>query len=384
MVSGPTVLQVVPSLHAGGAERTTIDIACALRAAGFVPLVVSEGGRLEAELKRSGGELIRLPIASKNPATMWRNAGRLADIIRKRNVSLIHARSRAPGWSALAAARRTGIPYVATYHGIYPGNGPFKRLYNSVMARGDAVIANSEWTAAHIRATYPHLVKRLAVIPRGLDLDTFNPDTVRGERIEQLRRSWGIEREHRVLLLPGRVTRNKGHGVFLAALSQLKRQGSLAPDIRAVVAGDPQGRDDYVREVEKLAATLDGAALLVPHVSDMAAAYLASDIVVSPSTAPESFGRVPPEAALMRRPVIATDHGGSRETVLAGRSGLLVPPRDSAALAAALADLLARSEDELARMGEAGRAHVVERYTVERMCADTLALYGELLNRPKP
>jgi glycosyltransferase involved in cell wall biosynthesis len=374
----------VPSLDAGGAERTTIDVARALHAAGFVPLVVSEGGRMEAELNRSGAELIRLPIASKNPVTMLLNASRLAEIIRKRNVSLIHARSRAPAWSALVASRRTKIPFVATYHGIYPDSGPWKRLYNSVMARGDAVIANSEWTAAHIRATHPHLVKRLAVIPRGLDLGNFDPAAVAPERVARLRQAWGIEGHERVVLLPGRLTRLKGHGVLLAALKLMKEEGTLPPDIRGVVAGDPQGRDDYIREIENLVAGLGGAALLVPHVSDMPAAYLAADIVVSPSTAPESFGRVPPEAALMGRPVIAADHGGARETVLAGESGLLVAPGDAPALARALADLLARPSDELAQMGAAGRAHVSARYAVERMRADTLALYRELIGAAKP
>jgi glycosyltransferase involved in cell wall biosynthesis len=384
MVTGPAVLQVVPSLDAGGAERTTIDVARALKRAGFTPLVVSEGGRMEAELNRSGAELIRLPIASKNPVTMFLNAGRLAEIIRKRNVSLVHARSRAPAWSALVAAKRTRIPFVATYHGIYPDNVPGKRFYNSVMARGDAVIANSEWTAQHIRATHPHLVKRLAVIPRGLDLENFDPAAVAPERVARLRAAWGIEGQDRVVLLPGRLTRLKGHGVFLAALKLMKQEGKLPPDIRAVLAGDPQGRDDYVREIETLVAGLGGTALLAPHISDMPAAYLAADIVVSPSTVPESFGRIPPEAALMGRPVVAADHGGARETVLAGKSGLLVAPGDAPALGRALADLLARPEEELAQMGAAGRAHVSARYAVERMCADTLALYRELIGAAKP
>ena len=384
MVTGPAVLQVVPSLHVGGAERTTLDVARALKVAGFVPLVISEGGRMEAELKRSGAELIRLPIASKNPATMLLNAGRLARIIRKRNIALIHARSRAPAWSALLAAKRTNIPFVATYHGIYPADGQLKRLYNSVMARGQAVIANSEWTAAHIRATYPRLIQHLAIIPRGLDLENFNPETVSPERVARLRQIWGAAPQHRVVLLPGRITRLKGHGVFLDALGLMKREGKLPPDVLAVLAGDPQGRDDYYRDVQSRVDALGRVALLEPHISDMAAAYLASEIVVSPSTLPESFGRVPPEAALMGRAVIATDHGGARETVLAGKSGLLVQPDDPAALAGALADLLARPSGELAKMGAAGRAHVVTRYAVERMCADTLALYRELLFPAKP
>ncbi|HYM17228.1 MAG TPA: glycosyltransferase family 4 protein [Micropepsaceae bacterium] len=379
------VLQIVPSLDSGGAERTTIDIARALTAQGWRALVASQGGRLEPALAAAGAELIRLPVASKDPAVIFANIGRLAKIIRTRNVSLVHARSRAPAWSALFAARRTGVPFVTTYHGIYPARSGLKRLYNSIMVRGDAVIANSEWTADHIRKSYPEAASRIAVIPRGINLQAFDPASVSAERVSELRKEWNIA-EGRVVLLPGRLTKWKGQLVLVEALERLKKEKRLPEDVRAVIVGDAQGRDAYVHELVTAVhdAGLGRTIAITDHVEDIPAAYLAADIVVSASTEPEAFGRVPPEAAAMGRAVIATDHGGARETVLAGKSGLRVAPNDADALANALADLLARPKDELARMGAAGRAHVLAHYTVERMCADTLALYRKLVEMPKP
>jgi glycosyltransferase involved in cell wall biosynthesis len=378
-----TVLQVTPRLDAGGVERSTIDIARALTQAGHIALVATEGGRMMGELQ-AVGEWIELPVASKNPAIIYANAARLADIIRTRNVSLIHARSRAPAWSALLAAHRTHIPFVTTYHGAYNAKSILKRLYNSVMARADAVIANSEWTADHIRNTYRFKPKRLVVIPRGVDLTRFDPAAVEPDRIAYLRALWQVAPDTRVILLPGRITRWKGHLPFLEALAQLKTGGRLPANVRAVIAGDAQGRETYVEELHHAIAKLElgSAAIVTQHIADMPAAYLAAEIVVSASTDPEAFGRVAAEASAMARPVIATDHGGSRETVNNKISGLLVPPGDAAALAGALADLLSRTEDARATMGRAGRAHIAGRYTLDRMCADTLALYRELASPP--
>jgi len=377
----PVVLQIVPTLDTGGAERTTIDIAKALKAQGWSALVASRGGRLAYELKENGGELIRMDAASKDLRTIFANVARFAQLIRERNIALIHARSRAPAWSALFAARRMRIPFVTTYHGIYQAKNPFKRWYNSVMARGDAVIANSQWTADHIRSSYPRRVKRLVVIPRGIDLAAFNPETVAQERIAKLRVDWHVRPDERVILLPGRLSRWKGQLVLLGALDILQRNDRLPDHVRVVIAGDAQGREFYVRELNDAIARSDlhGVAQVAGHIEDMAAAYCAADIIVSASTDPEAFGRVPPEAAAMGRPVIATDHGGARETVLPGQSGLLVIPGNRTALADAISDLLARPREDLAQMGARGRAHIARNYTVERMCEQTLAVYRQLL-----
>lgn len=377
----PSILQIIPSLDAGGAERTTIDIAVALAREGYGALVASEGGRMEGELLRAGGELIRFRASTKNPAAIWRNAAILAGMIRERNISLIHGRSRAPAWSALIAARRMGIPFVTTYHGIYNAKGPLKRWYNSVMARGHCVIANSQWTAEHVLKTYPKARDRLVVIPRGIDLSYFDASAVGPDRVSAIRNGWGFSGGERVVFLPGRLTRWKGQHVFAAALARLNSAGRWPKDARAVIAGDPQGRDGYAAELSRAIAEagLQESTIVAPHVSDMAAAYLASDIVVSASIEPEAFGRVPPEAAAMGRPTIATDHGGARETVLAGESGFLVPPGDVGALAETVAKLLSLAPEQRAAMGAKGRSHIKARFTLERMCADTLAVYKRLI-----
>jgi glycosyltransferase involved in cell wall biosynthesis len=384
-VNAPAILQVIPGLDAGGAERTTIDITRALIANGYRALVATEGGRLERDLLLAGGEIIRANMATKKPHRIIANAAVIANIIRTQNVSVVHARSRAPAWSALIAARMTGAAFVTTYHGIYNAKGPLKRWYNSVMARGDSVIANSEWTARHILATYRFQPKNLKIIPRGLDLDYFDPARVSAERVATLRDWWLAKNGQRVILLPGRLTRWKGQLVFVRALGRMKREGRLPPDVRGVIAGALQGRSSYVSEIIGTIeeSGLKDVVVVSDHITDMAAAYLAADIVVSASTDPEAFGRVPPEAAAMGRPVIATDHGGARETVRAGATGLLVAPGSATALAEGLGDLLARSPADLAAMGAKGRALIETNFTVERMCADTLDVYRPLIERSR-
>ena len=379
----PAILQVIPSLDTGGAERSTIDMAAALTEAGYRALVVSEGGRLEGQLRAAGGELITLPVASKNPFTIWRNGARLARIIRQENVVLIHARSRAPAWSALKAARKTGIPFVTTYHGIYNAKSALKRRYNAIMARGDMVIANSNFTARHIRERYHLPENRLAVIHRGLDLRDFDPGFVAPHKLEWIRNGWGSDATNRIVFLPGRMTRWKGHRVFIEAFAALQQSDRLPPDVRGVMAGDAQGREDYVHEIETAIENAGLASVLSvrPHIADIAAAYAASDIVVSASTDPEAFGRIPIEAGAMRKPVIATSHGGSEETVLPGRSGLLVPAKDVGALAGALTALFSLPKAELAAMGDAGRAHVEANFTVQAMCAATMDIYRRLTGK---
>jgi glycosyltransferase involved in cell wall biosynthesis len=380
----PAILQVIPALDAGGAERTTIDIARALTREGGRALVASAGGRMESQLADTNAELVRLPLDAKGPHTLLLNAAWLAKLIRRQDVKLVHARSRGPAWSALLAARRTRVPFVTTYHGIYNASNRLKRYYNSVMVRSDAIIGNSQWTADHIVREHGIPRERITVIHRGVDLEEFDPAGVSPERVAALRAQWGVGEGQTVILLPGRLTRWKGQLFLIEALAQLAREGALH-NLRALLAGDAQGRDSYAAELRQAVAQhgLAGAVHIVPHIADMAAAYLASDLVVSASTDPEAFGRVAAEAGAMGRPVIATDHGGARETVLAGRSGLLVPPRDSAALADALRTLVTTSEEQRHRMGAEGRAHVRARFSLERMCGDTLALYRSLLSRQR-
>jgi glycosyltransferase involved in cell wall biosynthesis len=280
------------------------------------------------------------------------------------------------------AARRSGIPFVTTYHGIYNASNPLKRYYNSVMVKGDAVIANSQWTADHIAREHHIARKRITIIHRGVDLEEFDPAGVSPERVARLLTQWQTEENQTVVFLPGRLTRWKGQLVFIEALGHLRHAGRL-DSVRAVLAGDPQGREAYAAQLRRAIAQngLADAVQVVPHVADMPAAYLASDIVVSASTDPEAFGRVAAEAGAMGRPVIATGHGGARETVLANRSGLLVPPGDAEALAGAIASLLSTGEESRRAMGEAGRAHVRANFSLDQMCADTIAVYRRLLSQ---
>lgn len=377
--AAPTILQIVPALDSGGAERTTIDISRALKEAGWTALVATRGGRLALELADAGGELIRMRVDSKSPRRIWANAAALAQLIRERSISLVHVRSRAPAWSALLAARRCGIPLVTTYHGIYQARTPWKRWYNSVMAKGDVVIANSQWTAEHVRKA--HAPKRLITIPRGIDLAYFDPEKVSPERVGAIRARWRLNPHERLVLLPGRLSRWKGQHVLLSALDHLQNSNRLPDDVRVIMAGDAPRRDTYREQLKDAIVRHDlyGVASVEDHVDDMAAAYLAADIVISASTDPEAFGRVPPEAAAMKKPVIATDHGGARETVLNGASGLLVIPGNVTQLSDALAELLGKSPAERSAMGERGREHVARNFSLERMCADTLSVYRELL-----
>ncbi|MBM3569437.1 MAG: glycosyltransferase family 4 protein [Alphaproteobacteria bacterium] len=374
--TAPTVLQVLPALVTGGVERGAVDVAQALVKAGWKAVVASAGGPMVKQLERAGARHVVLPLASKNPFTVWRNVERIAQLARETGARLIHARSRAPAWSALAAARRLGLPFVTTYHGTYNAGLPFKRFYNGVMARGDRVIAISHFIGRHVRERYGVEPPRLVVVPRGIDLTTFDPTRVTADRMITQLRALRIPEGVPTVMLPGRLTRWKGQAVLIEAMTRIERH-----DAQAVMVGDDQGRTDYRRELERLvvARGLSGRVHMPGPASDMPAAYMLADVVVSASTDPEAFGRVAVEAQAMGRPVVATDHGGSRETILTERTGWLVPPRDPETLAKAIDRALALDTAERARRAALAREHVEAHYTVDGMCKATLAIYAELL-----
>jgi glycosyltransferase involved in cell wall biosynthesis len=373
---GPAVLQLVPALDQGGVERGTIDIAEAIVAAGGRALVASRGGRMETALARVGGELIRMEIGRKSPAAIWRNAARLAELVRAEEVEILHARSRAPAWAGWLAARRTGVAFVTTYHGVYRENAPFKRLYNSVMAKGRPTIAVSEHVAALIRERYPRA--DVVVIPRGVNVAQFDPEAVSAERKAALMRRWALDDDPRpVVMLPGRLTRWKGQEPFIDAAALLRdRRGEEAARF-LMVGDDPDG--PFGRE---LRARIAGAGLeavtLCGHCDDMAAALSLASVVASASTEPEAFGRVAAEGQAMRRPVVATDHGGARETVEDGVTGFRCAPGDAAALADAIGRALSLAPDEATRMGEAGRERVARMFSLESMRGATLEVYARV------
>ncbi|TNE36677.1 MAG: glycosyltransferase [Alphaproteobacteria bacterium] len=373
---------MIPELQAGGAERTTVDVAAALVAAGGRALVASEGGRLEEELGAAGATLFRMPAASKNPLTLITNMFRLMRIIRKEQVQIVHARSRAPAWSALWAARLTGRRFVTTYHGTYNAKGRLKKFYNSVMARGDLVIANSEFIAQIIGETYPKAAPRIRVIHRGSDIRWLDPHDVSDDRIEKLRVEWQLHQNGLpVVLLLGRMTRWKGQEVFVEAVQELDRRGIR--DFVGVMVGDAQGRDDYVGNLRRMIRMngLSERIRMAGHCADTPAAFSLADIVVSASVEPEAFGRVAVEAQAMGKPIIATDHGGSAETVLLGSdiaTGWRVKPGDAVALADALEEALGAGPEVWQEMGRRGRANAEANFSVKQMCRKTIEVYREL------
>jgi glycosyltransferase involved in cell wall biosynthesis len=376
-----TLLQVVPELETGGAEQTTIDVARAVIDAGGRAFVATRGGRMTARLEADGARLAQMPVQSKNPLVMLGNASRLVDLIRREKVSLIHARSRAPAFSALWAAQATKTPFVATYHGVYKARSSVKRWYNAVMTRGDLVIANSDYTRDHVLAEHDVDPARIVTIPRGVDLDRFNPSYVTADRLEKLRKDWGVpEGDRRTrFLLAGRLTRIKGHLTIIEAAARMKAEGRS--DFLVIFAGDDQGRTDYGAELAKAIADADlgDQVKIVGHCSDMPAAYLVADVAILPTIVPESFGRAAVEPQAMGRPVIASSHGGTVETVADGTSGWLVPPGDAQAWAGAMIRAIDLGPGRRLEMGQVGMNRTRQLYRVDAMCAATLAAYEQVL-----
>lgn len=376
-----TLLQVVPELETGGAEQTTLDVARAVIAAGGRALVATRGGRMVARLTADGGRLAQMPVQTKNPLVMLGNAARLVSLIRQEKVSIVHARSRAPAFAALWAARAAGVPFVATYHGVYKAQSRLKRWYNAVMTRGDLVIANSDYTRDHVLAEHAVAPDKVVSIPRGVDLDRFSPAWVTPDRVEALRQAWGIapaDRRTR-FLLAGRLTRIKGHLTIIEAARRMRAAGR--DDFLVLFAGDNQGRTAYDQElVQAIAdAGLAEAIRIVGHCDDMPAAYLLADVALLPTTVPESFGRAAVEPQAMGRPVIASAHGGTVETVLDGLTGWLVPPGDAEAWAQAMTRAIDLGPGRRLEMGQAGMNRARQLYPVDAMCAATLAAYERVL-----
>ncbi|HMA13537.1 MAG: glycosyltransferase family 4 protein [Bacteroidota bacterium] len=373
---GPVVLQVVPSLVTGGVERGTVEIAAAIVADGGTAIVVSEGGPMENDLRRAGALHLKMPAASKNPLVIYRNIARLEQIIEAYGVDIVHARSRAPAWSAKAACQRTGRHFITTFHAPYNFTNTLKKRYNQIMTEGERVIAISEFIAEHVRQNYSIDRSRLRVIRRGIDIARFDPDRVSAERMIQLSTRWRLPDGLPLILMPGRLTRWKGQTVLLEALARLE-----GLEYRCVLVGSDQGRAAYRRELEALIARhgLGGRVSIMDECGDMPAAYMLSDVVVSASTDPEGFGRTVGEAQAMGRPVVASDHGGAREQIIAERTGFLFPNGDAAALAAGLHKALTLAPEARARLHDEAIARVRSEFTKDLMCARTLGLYREVL-----
>jgi glycosyltransferase involved in cell wall biosynthesis len=388
-LAGRVVLQIVPELHSGGAERTAIDIAEALASVGARSLVATQGGRMVSELQARGGVWLPFPAGSKNPLQMMLNSVKLTRILREQGVDILHARSRASAWVAYFAARQAGVKFVTTYHGAYSGSSAMKLRYNAIMASGQAVIANSSFTAQRILELDPSVADRLFVIPRGVDLRQFAPDAVDPARVERLRAEWGVAPHERVVLMPARLSARKGFRLVAETVSLMASQGA-ADDCKVILVGDAHS-DNFREKIDTQISRegLDRFMRIVGHCDDMPAAYLAAAAVIAPATAPEAFGRVGVEAQAMGAPVIVSDIGAAAEIVLSPphapphmATGWRVPVGEPAALAAAIQealDLKASARDALSLRA---REHVRRRFSVEEMQRATLEVYRGLLRAP--
>jgi len=372
------VLQVLPALEAGGGgvERSAVDVARALVEAGHTSLVASSGGRLVNELTRAGARHFELPLASKSLITIRGNVRRLSSLIEAHNIDVVHARSRAPAWSAMGAVKKLGVPYVTTFHGTYNFTNRLKHKYNSVMVQGDMVIANSHFIADHIQQNYVVDPDRIRVIPRGIDLNRFAPGDVDPDNIMRIGAQWGISTDQPTILLPGRLTRWKGQELTIEALARVARR----PLMCALVGAD-QGRSRYRKQLEAQIeqSGLTDVVRVVGHCDDMPAAYMLADIVVSASTDPEAFGRVVAEAQAMGRMVVAANHGGAAEQIVDGQTGWLFRPGDASDLARTLEQVLNLSPEARDQVATQAMAQVHSLYDKDKMCAATLEVYRELV-----
>ncbi len=373
-----SVLQVLPHLNSGGLVSGAVEISKALQKAGMTSFVASEGGRREREITREGAKVIKLSLESKNPLTIILNSYKLSKIIKKYKINIIHARSRAPAWSAYFAAKKMGIPFVTTFHGTYSIKNIFKNKYNSVMVRGDRVIAISKFINNHILSNYNIVKEKLVTIHRGIDTDNFDYLKVSNERLIAFSKKFNIPEDIFVVLLPGRITRWKGHTLFIEAIAMLER-----PDIMCLFVGDLQGRKKYFKELQLLIDKFNkkNNFRIINNQIDMAAIYKLADVVVSASLDPEAFGRVVAEAQAMGRPTLAANHGGAPEIIIDGVTGWLFKAGDAIDLADKINKALSLSQDDRKKMAINAIERIKLNFNNEMMCVKTLKVYEELVNK---
>lgn len=371
------VLQLTPELNAGGVERTTLEVAEGLINTGHTAHVVSAGGRMENELIQMGAHLHRMDIGSKNIFTYGARVSALKKIIKAHKIDIVHARSRAPAWPALKAAKTMGVPFLATYHGIYNAKSALKRRYNAVMTKGPLTIANSNMTKAHIIDEHGLDPEHIIVIPRGVDLSAFDPSEINADDIRRVRISWGVKPSDYVLLLPGRLTEWKGQRIAIDAMSADEISGA-AKNTHLIIMGDAQGRQSYVETLKALVRehALDDNIHFTPHSPNMPLMLAACDCVLSTSIEPEAFGRVAIEAGAMGKPVIATAHGGTLETVIPEQTGLWVTPADSRELSQTIKAAMNWQDYDPVF----ARNHVIQHFSKRQLQDKTLAVYQRLLS----
>ncbi len=374
----PVVLQVLPELETGGLEVGTVEIAGALQEHSIKNFVASQGGRMLYDLKRIGVKHFTLPLKSKNPFTILENARRLEKIIKKNGINIVHARSRAPAWSAYLAAKRAGVRFVTTFHGTY-GLGPWglKKIYNKIMTYGDRVIAISSHIKNHMLENYKIDPEKIRLIHRCADIERFSPEAVTPERMIIKIKEYNIAEDKPVLLLPGRITRWKGQHLLIEALSKMKNRNYYC-----IIAGDSQGRQKYFNRLQELTRhyKLEDRIGFFGRYGDVPALMMVSNVILSTAIEPEAFGRISVEGQAMGKIVVASDIGGSLDTIIDGVTGKLFKSNDAQSLADALDWALGLSEAEKSKIGKAGIKNVREHFTKQIMCDKTIAVYQELMN----
>tara|TARA_B100000674_G_scaffold412717_1_gene361118 strand:+ start:146 stop:1300 length:1155 start_codon:yes stop_codon:yes gene_type:complete len=378
------VLQVIPKLGYGGAETGCYDIAHYLPENNCKSYIVTSGGELTKFIDKKKVKLIKLPVHSKNPFLIFLNSIILVLIILFHNISIVHARSRAPAWSCLIATKLTRRKFVTTFHGTYNFSGRIKKFYNSVMVRSDLIIAGSNFIFSHIKENYSNFIdvkKKLLVIFRGINVDYFDSSTTLEKDEKKLLNEWNILENKKIILLPGRLTSWKGQGLFIEAINLVNTELGYEA-FYAVILGDDQGRDEYKKKLHHLSKkfNISNQVRFIDSCKNMALAYKVSDIIVSASIEPEAFGRVAVEAQSMEKIIIASNIGGSNETVINEKTGLLFESGDAKSLSKKMIQALTMDESSLKTMGIEGRKNIVKRFNVEKMCFSTYSEYKRLVN----
>ena len=384
MPSKLKVLQVIPKLGYGGAEIGCYDLAHYLYENDCSSYIVTSGGTLTKYINRKKVKLIRLPVQSKNPILILLNAIILTIIILILNINIVHARSRAPAWSCLIATKITGRKFVTTFHGTFNFKSNIKKFYNSVMVRSNLIIAGSNFIFSHINENYSKYLKpekKFLVIFRGINTDYYDPKKIKEQDEVQLINKWKIDKEKKVILLPARITAWKGHEIFLEALNKLKINEPQKKFI-AVILGSDQGRKIYKKRLIRLVEQyrLINDVIFIDNFELMPIAYKISDIVISSSIEPEAFGRVAVEAQAMEKPIIASNIGGSNETIIDEKTGFLYPAGNSDLLSQKLSHIFDLNDETLKSMGIEGRKNVIKKFNVEKMCFSTYSEYKKLFN----
>lgn len=376
----PVVLQILPELETGGVETGTIEIASALQEKGIKNFVASQGGRMVYELEKIGVDHLSLPLKSKNYFIMKKNAKLLADYIRKNHINIVHARSRAPAWSAYWAAKETGAHFVTTFHGTY-GLGPWgiKKFYNKIMTYGERVIVISNHIKEHILKNYPQTsADKLRLIHRCADIERFSPEALTQARLIKKIEEYNIADDKPVLLLPGRITRWKGQHILIHALHLMKNQNYYC-----IIAGDSQGRQEYLEYLKKLAHKykLEGRIGFFGRYTDAPALMMNATVILSTAIEPEAFGRISVEGQAMGKIVVASNIGGTLDTIIDGKTGKLYQYDNPQALADALDWALSLSSEEAKKISQAGIKNVKEHFTKQIMCDKTIEVYREVVNQ---